>query len=58
MINSEQCIPCPTCNTKTPFDTLQLLFGLKFICPNFKSAVGLADESKPIVEETIKKLKT
>lgn len=57
MINSEQNIPCPTCNTKIPFDTQQLLLGVKFICPNCQSAIGLAEESKTIVEETMKKFK-
>lgn len=55
MINLEQSIPCPVCNTKIPFDTKQLLLGIKFECPNCKAAIGLAEESKPIVKETIEK---
>jgi transcription initiation factor IIE alpha subunit len=55
MINLEQNIPCPTCNTKIPFDTRQLLMGVKFVCPNCQSAIGLANESKPIVQETMEK---
>ncbi len=55
MINSDQSIPCPVCNTKIPFDTKQLLLGVKFVCSNCQAAIGLADESKPIVQETIEK---
>ncbi|MFI5151481.1 MAG: hypothetical protein ACHQRM_17270 [Bacteroidia bacterium] len=55
MINSEQTIPCPTCNTKIPFDTRQLLLGMQFVCPNCMAAIGLATDSKPVVEETMKK---
>lgn len=55
MINNEQSIPCPVCNTKIPFDTKQLLLGVKFVCPNCNAAIGLADESKPIVKETMEK---
>jgi transcription initiation factor IIE alpha subunit len=55
MINTEQTIPCPTCNTKIPFDTRQLLMGIQFVCPNCHAAIGLAMDSKPVVEETMKK---
>jgi transcription initiation factor IIE alpha subunit len=55
MINSDQSIPCPTCSTKIPFDTRQLLLGIQFVCPNCQSAIGLAIESKAIVQETMEK---
>jgi transcription initiation factor IIE alpha subunit len=55
MINQDQTIPCPTCQTKISFDTMQLLMGMQFVCHNCHSAIGLAAESKPVVEQTIKK---
>ena len=55
MINPEQSIPCPVCSTKIPFDTKQLLMGVKFVCPNCQAAIGLAEERKPIVKETLEK---
>ncbi len=55
MINSEQTIPCPVCKTKIPFDTNQLLQGMQFVCPNCQAAIGLAEESKPLVKETMQK---
>lgn len=55
MINSDQSIPCPVCGTKIPFDTRQLLLGVQFVCSNCQSAIGLANESKPIVEEAMEK---
>lgn len=51
----EQQIPCPVCNTKIPFDTQQLIAGVQFACPNCHASIGLALESKAIVEETMKK---
>jgi DNA-directed RNA polymerase subunit RPC12/RpoP len=55
MINLEQSIPCPTCNNKIPFDVHQLLAGMKFVCTNCESAIGLAMESQPLVHETMEK---
>jgi transcription initiation factor IIE alpha subunit len=55
MINPDQSIPCPVCKTKIPFDTKQLLLGVQFVCSNCQSAIGLATESKAIVQETIEK---
>jgi len=52
----QQTIPCPVCKTSIPFDTVQLLNGVKFACPNCKSEIGLATESKPLVQEIMKKL--
>lgn len=51
----EQKIPCPVCNTKIPIDTKQLLMGTQFSCPNCYASIGLADESKAVVEETMKR---
>jgi hypothetical protein len=57
MINQEQNIPCPVCGSKIPFDTYQLLAGVQFVCPNNEcnASIGLANESKPIVEQTMQK---
>jgi len=55
MINPEQSIPCPVCQAKILFDTRQLLLGVQFVCSNCQSAIGLATESKAIVEETMEK---
>ena len=55
MFNQEQAIPCPICNTKIPYDPRQLLLGVQFVCPNCQSAIGLAQESKPLVETTFEK---
>lgn len=52
----EQQIPCPVCNSKIPFNTQQLIAGIQFICPKCHASIGLAQESKAIVEETMKKL--
>jgi transcription initiation factor IIE alpha subunit len=52
----EQQLPCPVCGTKIPFDTKQLLAGVQFVCPNCQSSIGLAMESKPLVENAMKKL--
>jgi hypothetical protein len=52
----EQQIPCPVCNTKIPFDVKQLIAGVQFVCPNCQSSIGLAFESKPLVEDTLQKL--
>ena len=41
MINQEQAIPCPSCNTKIPFDVYQLLAGAKFTCPTCYASIGL-----------------
>lgn len=57
MINKNQCIPCPVCNTSIPIELNKLLAGLQFVCPNCKAAIGLANESKEIVENTMSKLK-
>ncbi|MCW3102330.1 MAG: hypothetical protein JWO09_770 [Bacteroidetes bacterium] len=56
MINKDQSIPCPVCQTKIPFDTHQLLTGVQFSCSNCSAAIGLSTESKKLVEETMVKL--
>jgi transcription initiation factor IIE alpha subunit len=56
MIISDQTIPCPECGTKIPFETRQLLMGVQFPCPKCQSLIGLAQESKPLVEEAMNKL--
>ncbi len=55
MINSEQTLPCPVCGTKIAFDTRELLKGVKFKCSNCDSAIGLADESRPLVQDAMDK---
>lgn len=57
MINQEQNIPCPVCSTKIPFSVNELMRGVKFKCPNptCDASVGLAEESKPLVEHAIDK---
>jgi len=52
--NHSQTIPCPVCQTGIPFDANQLLQGVQFACPNCTAAIGLADESKPLVQETLR----
>jgi len=55
MINLEQAIPCPTCQTKIPFDAHQLMMGVQFACPGCHALIGLASESRPEVAETMEK---
>jgi transcription initiation factor IIE alpha subunit len=52
---NEQSIPCPTCQTKIPFDPHSLLQGAQFVCSNCQGVIGLATDSKPLVEETMGK---
>lgn len=51
----EQQIPCPVCSTMIPFDSRQLLLGVNFECRNCHVTIGLAPESKPIVEQAVQK---
>lgn len=48
-----QSIPCPLCKTPIPFDTRQLLQGVQFSCPKCSVAVGLANESKEVVQSAM-----
>jgi transcription initiation factor IIE alpha subunit len=61
MFASDQTIPCPTCaelgkDSKISFQTSQLLLGVRFGCPVCQSEVGLAPESKPLVQKTMEEL--
>lgn len=55
MINSTQNIPCPVCGTAIPFQVELLLGGTKFSCHNCKAAISIANESRPVVEDTMEK---
>ena len=50
MSNTQQTIPCPVCKTDIYFDVKSLLSGNQFTCTNCGSAIGLAEESKPLVK--------
>ncbi len=56
MINPDQKIPCPVCSTTILFDVKQLLMGMQFCCPNCHASVGLANESKEMVQKTMHKI--
>jgi hypothetical protein len=60
MTNQDQTLPCPVCGTKISFDTYQLILGVKFSCPNpnCDAIISLANESKPIVKNTMEKFET
>ena len=47
MIDQEQSIPCPVCNTKIPFQVTELLIGVQFKCPNAQcdASIGLSQVS-------------
>lgn len=53
MMNSSQSIPCPVCKSPIAFNTEELLKGNKFACTSCKTEIGLAEESKAIVQETM-----
>lgn len=48
-------IPCPDCKTPIQFSTYSMLSGMKFNCPNCQLSIGLASESKPMVQSTMEK---
>ena len=50
-----QSIPCPDCSTPIPFDAHQLLTGTKFSCPKCGVSIGLANDARPIVRDTLEK---
>lgn len=52
-LQNEQTIPCPICKMGIPFDTRQLLQGIRFTCPGCGAGIGLAAESKDIVEKAL-----
>lgn len=51
MINQDQSIPCPVCQTKIPFDTEQLIMGVQYSCPNCQAVIGIVPEPKLNVEK-------
>lgn len=55
MINPNQTIPCPVCNTGIPFDPHELVRGKEFSCPKpgCDSRVGIAGESLEEAARTI-----
>lgn len=58
MFTANMTIPCPTCaemgkESKIPFETSQLLAGIRFTCPECKSEIGLASESRPSVQKAV-----
>ncbi len=57
MTNREQFVSCPVCGDKIAIDTMQLLAGVRFKCPNLEcdAVIGLPTESKPIVQQTMEK---
>lgn len=56
MINPENSIPCPVCGVKIYFEIKALLSGVNFVCTNCNSSIGISSESKPLVEDTVRKL--
>lgn len=55
-MKTEQQIPCPVCNTLITFDAKQLILGTNFRCPGCHTNIGLANDSRPIVEQALQKL--
>lgn len=49
-------INCPDCGTSIAVNTKQLLLGYKFTCHNCNVSIGLAGDSRELVEKTIKKI--
>ncbi len=56
MNNLEESVPCPVCSTKIPIDVHQMLRGVQFVCSNCNAVVGLGNESRSLVDETMAKL--
>ena len=52
-LQNERTIPCPVCQTGIPFDTKQLLRGVRFTCSGCGAGIGLAEESKEAVEKAL-----
>lgn len=55
MIDSNTKINCPECNEEIIINPKQLILGVKFSCYSCKLIIGLANESKPLVNEAIKR---
>lgn len=56
MINEDSTIPCPVCKIPIPFNVHSLLAGVSFSCPKCLASVGLTQESKSIVGQTVDRL--
>lgn len=52
-MNLHQSIPCPSCQSKIPFDVNYLLMGAQFACPNCGSVISLAENSKETVKQSL-----
>jgi transcription initiation factor IIE alpha subunit len=52
---TQQSIPCPDCGTKIYFDAQMLLQGAQFTCTHCGVTLGLAPESKEVVEQSLEK---
>ncbi|MCS4238567.1 transcription initiation factor IIE alpha subunit [Myroides gitamensis] len=46
-------LACPACNTPVFIEVSQLILGTRFTCSNCQAAIGLAQNSKSIVEEAV-----
>lgn len=55
MMTQMQTIACPNCQQPITFDVKMLLTGSQFQCSGCHSSIGLATESKTIVEKTMEK---
>ncbi len=49
-------VNCPECGTGIAINAQQLLMGYKFSCPQCHVSIGLASDSKEVVEQTIQKI--
>lgn len=49
-------VNCPECGTAISINAQQLLMGYKFSCHQCHISIGLASESKEVVEQTIQKI--
>lgn len=56
MSDFNSAINCPDCGTTILINTKQLLLGHKYSCHNCNISIGLSQDSREIVEDTIKKL--
>ena len=53
MLDNNTKINCPECNEEIIINTKQLLLGVKFSCFNCNLIVGLANESKSLVNDAL-----
>jgi len=54
-MNNQLSMPCPDCNTNIFFNPQMLLQGAQFSCPKCYASIGLAAESKQVVQESLEK---